>query len=112
MKQKQIKKTWSEKEIMVLKQLSEMGANNKDISLVLGRTPNAVCFKKWDLKVKKNSKTNFTGIQKTSPVSKKIEIEETPEKNSAKQLASIARQIARQNGKRITMSMFFVEDLV
>jgi hypothetical protein len=39
---------------------------------------------------------------------------ETPHsitREQAKDMSSAARQIARANGKRITMAMFFVEDL-
>jgi hypothetical protein len=32
-------------------------------------------------------------------------------RDSAKAMTKVARQIARENGKRITMAMFFVEDL-
>jgi hypothetical protein len=32
-------------------------------------------------------------------------------RDKAKEMAKAARQIARANGKRITMAMFFVEDL-
>ena len=33
-------------------------------------------------------------------------------KEQAKEMARAARQVARMNGKRITMSMFVIEDLV
>ena len=36
--------------------------------------------------------------------------EMTP-RDKAKEMTGVARQIARANGKRITMAMFFVEDL-
>jgi hypothetical protein len=32
-------------------------------------------------------------------------------RDKAKEMTGVARQIARANGKRITMAMFFVEDL-
>ncbi len=39
-----------------------------------------------------------------------VETTKTPSDN-AKDLTKVARTIARKNGKRITMAMFFVEDL-
>jgi hypothetical protein len=40
-------------------------------------------------------------------------VEPTPvtTRDKAKEMSAAARQIARANGKRITMAMFFVEDL-
>ena len=32
-------------------------------------------------------------------------------RDQAKEMARVARQVARSNGKRITMAMFFIEDL-
>ena len=36
---------------------------------------------------------------------------ETKIKDTSKKMTKLARQIARANGKRITMALFFVEDL-
>lgn len=48
----------------------------------------------------------------TIPASNVVNVEtaKTPRDN-AKDLTKVARTIARKNGKRITMAMFFVEDL-
>jgi hypothetical protein len=48
----------------------------------------------------------------TIPASNVVSVEtgKTPRDN-AKDLTKVARTIARKNGKRITMAMFFVEDL-
>jgi hypothetical protein len=101
---------------------------------MLGRTYNAVASRRKRLantshdgiitKVKKDDATKTSklvkDLVKVSNKSKKItipasnvvgtETAKTPRDN-AKDLTKVARGIARKNGKRITMAMFFVEDL-
>ena len=51
---------------------------------------------------------------KASAKEKGYEVADTSDskiKDKAKTMTKLARQIARVNGKRITMAMFFVEDL-
>lgn len=116
-KTKRTRTTWSPEEITTLRELSKMGASNKEIAKVLGRTPNTISFQKAVRGIRKNRDVKFTGIRTEShPISlgetlSPILREETPMKDSAKEMTRVARQIARENGKRITMAMFFIEDL-
>jgi hypothetical protein len=124
-----IKKKWSPTEISVLKQMSDMGMNSQEISKILGRTQTAVAYQKSAYGIRQNKSVNFTGLGtydkdsvevKESPVEVKESPRRTkeisgelknPMRNPSKEITRIARQIARENGKRITMAMFFIEDL-
>jgi predicted transcriptional regulator len=116
--------TWTPEEMIALRELSEMGANNKDIARVLGRTPNAVSFQKSVRGIHKNRDAKFTGIRTGNTMNPVVatlakkqkkslvkNIVKDPIKDPAKEITRVARQIARHNGKRITMAMFFVEDI-
>lgn len=111
---------WAPQEISALRSMSEMGMGSKEIGHLLGRTPNAVTFQKSVHGIVQNKEAKFTGLRtmiepstgvKTSPTPP-APGPENPMRNPAKEITRIARQIARENGKRITMAMFFVEDLV
>lgn len=101
------KRAWTKKEIRILKSMSKKGKTNKEISEVLGRTPGAVGFRKSQMKIKMKAKKERVsqGVVNGTPVPV------VTTRNQAKSMARAARHIARANGKRITMAMFFVEDL-
>ena len=109
---------WAPQEISAVRQMSEMGMSSKEIGKLLGRTPNAVAYQKSVFRISQNKDAKFTGLRITSEsVAVKPKAEAVPElknpmRDPAKAITRIARQIARENGKRITMAMFFVEDLV
>ena len=101
------KRAWTKKEIRILKSMSKDGKTNKEISEVLGRTPGAVGFRKSQMQIKMKTKK-----VRVSPET--VQVSSVPVANTrdhAKSMARAARHIARANGKRITMAMFFVEDL-
>lgn len=112
------KSKWDTQEILALRTMSEMGMNTKEIAHILGRTPSAVAFQKSAKGIFQNKEAKFTGLRNMpEPSVGATETTFTPElenslKNPAKEVTRIARQIARESGKRITMAMFFVEDLV
>lgn len=110
--------TWTPKEIITLRELSERGSSNKEISEALGRSVSAISFQKAVRGIRKNKETNFINTKTSHTSVKVLEVLEKqkplvkhPMKDPAKEITRIARQIARHNGKRITMAMFFVEDL-
>jgi DNA-binding CsgD family transcriptional regulator len=91
---------WSGADIRVLLRMTEEGASASEIGDALGRTRASVRTKRSRLLDKKEEKAEVT--KPSEPVNVR---------DNAKTLASVARQIARSHGKRITMAMFFVEDL-
>jgi DNA-binding NarL/FixJ family response regulator len=101
---------WMKREIRILKVMSRDGKNNKEIAEVLGRTPGAIGFRKSKMKIKMKNPNIRTkkakGVAAVAPV-----IPTVSTRDQAKDMARAARGIARANGKRITMAMFFVEDL-
>jgi len=103
MNKKENRRAWTKKEIRILKNMSKNGRTNKEISEVLERTPGAIGFRKSQMQIKKERVS--PGVVKVSPVPV------VTTRDQAKSMARAARQIARANGKRITMAMFFVEDL-
>lgn len=90
---------WSEADIRVLLRMTEEGASATEIGDALGRTRASVLTKRSHLRERK---TEAEETKTSEPVNVR---------DNAKTLASVARQIARSHGKRITMAMFFVEDL-
>lgn len=102
------KRAWTKKEIKILKSMSKEGKTNKEISEVLGRTPGAVGFRKSQMNIKMKTKVRSKSGQEVSPAGP---IPVVTTRDQAKTMARAARHIARANGKRITMAMFFVEDL-
>lgn len=111
------KSKWAPQEISALRSMSEMGMSVKEIAHLLGRTPNAVSYQKSVNGIVQNKEAKFTGLRTMiKPSVGAVETAPTPEpenplRNPAKEITRIARQIARENGKRITMAMFFIEDL-
>jgi predicted transcriptional regulator len=107
---------WSKSDRKTLKIMIKEGKTMKEIADVLGRTPAAVQYQKSamglvkkDKKVKMKTKEGKK-IEVNVSASALSDVEMTP-RDKAKEMANVARGIARSNGKRITMAMFFVEDL-
>ena len=108
---------WTKSDRKQLKGMVKEGKTIKEIAESLGRTPAAVMYQKSTMglssSVKKKVKENKVKIKtKTGTIEVKAPVSpEMSERDKAKEMASFARGIARTNGKRITMAMFFVEDL-
>ena len=108
---------WTKSDRKQLKGMVKAGKTIKEIAEALGRTPAAVMYQKSTMglssSVKKKVKESKMKIKtKTGTIEVKAPIApEMSERDKAKEMASFARGIARTNGKRITMAMFFVEDL-
>jgi hypothetical protein len=104
---------WTKSDRKTLKTRVKEGKTIKDIATELGRTPAAVIYQKSQMgltKVTKGTKVR----NKEGKVIAEVEtqqVETVSTRDRAKEMARAARQIARANGKRITMAMFFVEDL-
>ena len=107
---------WSKGDRKTLKAMVKEGKTLKDIAEELGRTPAAVQYQKSAMGLVKKDKK----VRMKTKEGKKIEVKVSAEtisntemspRDKAKEMASVARGIARANGKRITMAMFFVEDL-
>lgn len=107
MNKKENKRAWTKKEIRILKSMSKEGKTNKEISEVLERTPGAIGFRKSQMKIKMKTKK----VRVSPEVIEASPVHVATPRDKAKEMARAARQIARANGKRITMAMFFVEDL-
>lgn len=111
--------SWTKSDFKMLKTLVKEGKSIKDIATELGRTPAAVIYQKGQMGLTKVTKG--TKVAKTTKIQTKEgklvaevetpKIESVSTRDRAKEMTRAARQIARANGKRITMAMFFVEDL-
>ena len=108
---------WTKSDRKQLKGMVKEGKTIKEIAESLGRTPAAVMYQKSTMglssSVKKKVKESKMKIKtKTGTIEVKAPVApEMSERDKAKEMASFARGVARTNGKRITMAMFFVEDL-
>jgi hypothetical protein len=108
---------WTKSDRKQLKGMVKEGKTIKEIAEVLGRTPAAVMYQKSTMglsssvkKKVKEAKVKFKTKSGTVEVKAPVATEMS-ERDKAKEMASFARGVARANGKRITMAMFFVEDL-
>jgi len=104
---------WTKADRKTLKSMVKEGKTLKEIAEALGRTPAAVQYQKstMGLSDKRVKKVKSVKVKtKTGEIRIPVNTEVSP-RDKAKELASVARGIARENGKRITMAMFFVEDL-
>lgn len=104
---------WTKDDRKTLKGMYKSGKSIKEIAEALGRTPAAVQYQKssMGLSEKRVKKTKSVKVNtKSGEVNIPVSSEVSP-RDKAKEIAGVARQIARANGKRITMAMFFVEDL-
>lgn len=97
---------WKSKELKPLRFLVKEGGDAKHISRVFLRTVKEVREKIKRIKV-------VTKKGKKVEVSEEVQEAITPPttREKAKEMARAARKIARANNKRITMAMFFVENL-
>jgi hypothetical protein len=113
---------WTKQDRKDLKVMTKEKKSIKEISDALGRTPAAVLYQKSQMGLSKTKKIKVEVKIPKIKTSKGKEVKiptgvsnvETPHsitREQAKDMSSAARQIARANGKRITMAMFFVEDL-
>jgi predicted transcriptional regulator len=115
---------WTKNDRKQLKGMVKEGKTIKEIAEALGRTPAAVMYQKSTMglsssvkkKVKEAMKAKVKSAIKLKTKTGTIEVKapvatEMSERDKAKEMASFARGVARANGKRITMAMFFVEDL-
>jgi IS30 family transposase len=108
---------WTKSDRKQLKGMVKEGKTIKEIAEALGRTPAAIMYQKGTMgltsSVKKKVKESKVKIKtKTGTIEVKAQVApEMSERDKAKEMASFARGVARANGKRITMAMFFVEDL-
>lgn len=131
---------WGKSDFATLKRLVKEGKNSAEIAIEMGRTYYSITKKRQIMglttppPISKSATSKIqvgtrmipkasTSKKKTSDVveavkarakEKGYEVAETPDskvKDKAKSMTKLARQIARVNGKRITMAMFFVEDL-
>jgi hypothetical protein len=113
---------WTKQDRKTLKSMSKEEKTIKEISDALGRTPAAVLYQKTQMGLTKAKKIKVEVKIPKVKTSKGKEVKvpkgivpvstpATPTREQAKDMSSAARQIARANGKRITMAMFFVEDL-
>jgi hypothetical protein len=113
---------WTKQDRKSLKTMTKEGKAIKEISDALGRTPAAVIYQKGQMGLTKPKsikvKAKIPKIKTSKGKEVKIptgvtqvEAPATITREQAKDMSSAARQIARANGKRITMAMFFVEDL-
>jgi predicted transcriptional regulator len=107
---------WSKGDRKTLKAMVKEGKTLKDIAEELGRTPAAVQYQKSAMGLVKKDKKVRMKTKEGKKIEVNVSAEVLPDKemtprDNAKELARVARGIARANGKRITMAMFFVEDL-
>ena len=101
-----INREWTKRDLKVLKSMTREGKSNREISGILGRTPGAIGLKKNQIGIKIKSRVYKPSVAKVENVETKITT-----RDEAKTMAKSARQIARANGKRITMAMFFIETI-
>ena len=101
---KMTKRVWTKKDLKELKSLVRDGKSNTEIGSILGRTPAAVAYRKFAVK-------SDVDVKKVKVKVKEKVKESVDVKDSAKEMTRLVRQIARANGQRITMAMFFVENI-
>lgn len=113
---------WTKSDRKTLKTMCKEGKSIEEISTELGRTTAAVSWQKSQMGLVKTQKIKFktkipkvkTSSGKDVKISNRVTNVDAPHsitREQAKDMASAARQIARVNGKRITMAMFFVEEM-
>ena len=99
---KMTKRVWTKKDLKELKSLVRDGKSNTEIGSILGRTPAAVAYRKFAVK----SDVDVKKVKVKEKVRESVDV-----KDNAKEMTRLVRQIARENGQRITMAMFFVENI-
>ena len=104
---------WTRGDIALLKTLVSQKKTPKQIAQIMERTESAIHNRKYVEGIKVHGETPQQ-TKSPSPTVSEPEVMTTTSselRDSAKAMTKVARQIARENGKRITMAMFFVEDL-
>lgn len=113
---------WTKADKKKLKEMVKDGAAIKEIADVLERTPAAIIYQKstMGITVKKGKGVKIKSVKvpsmdksmiKPNDDCANVSEPQVSMRDNAKEMTKVARQIARVNGKRITMAMFFVEDL-
>jgi len=110
---------WTKEERKALKSMVKEGKSLKEMSKELGRSIGAIGYQKSMMGLSEKRVKKVKGpkeIKVKLPSGKKMSVKVSSDpvsspKDKAKEMARVARGIARENGKRITMAMFFVEDL-
>jgi hypothetical protein len=109
---------WTKEDRKSLKSMYKGGKSIKEIAEALGRTPAAVQYQKSVMGLSEKRVKKEKNIKVKTKEGKKVDVKVSVDtdnvpspRDKAKEMASVARQVARANGKRITMAMFFVEDL-
>lgn len=106
---------WTRGDIALLKTLISQKKTTKQIATIMKRSEAAIHNRKWVEGIKVHGETPQKP-KSSSPTVTEPEVMTTTSgssdlRDSAKAMTKVARQLARENGKRITMAMFFVEDL-
>lgn len=108
---------WTRGDIALLKMLLSQKKTTKQIAQIMKRTEASIHNRKYQEGIKLHGETPQKP-KSSSPTVTEPEVMTTTSssssselRDSAKAMTKVARQIARENGKRITMAMFFVEDL-
>ena len=105
-------KGWTKGDRKILKSMVKSGKSLKEIAEALGRSVGSVGYQKSYMGlVVKRVKTKGGNSVSVKEVKIPTGSESVTQRDNAKEMARVARGIARENGKRITMAMFFVEDL-
>ena len=104
---------WTRGDIALLKTLVSQKKTTKEIAQIMKRTEAAIHNRKYQEGIKVHGETPQQTKSPSHTVSEPEVMTTTSSelRDSAKAMTKVARQIARENGKRITMAMFFVEDL-
>lgn len=103
--------SWTKIDRKTLEIMVREGRPTKEISDILGRTPSAVNYQRSAMGLVKRRGEVGVKTKEGKGVSVRDSVVVRSPRDKAKEMASVARGIARENGKRITMAMFFVEDL-
>lgn len=110
---------WTKEDRKTLKSMYRGGKSIKEIAEALGRTPAAVQYQKSSMGLSEKRVKKEKTLKVKTKSGKKVDVKVSAEtvsntemspRDKAKEMTGVARQIARANGKRITMAMFFVED--
>lgn len=120
-------KSWTKDDLKNLKVMIKSGLTTKEIAKVMGRTAHAVGYQRTLLSKGSNDRVSSKVRSEVAKAVKNVKVSKPSKvvkvvkessvaspagmRDAAKDMASAARQIARANGKRITMAMFFIEDI-
>lgn len=102
-------RSWTPGDIALLKTLISQKKSTRQIARIMKRTEASIHNRKYVEGIKRHEKGKSPSPTATEP--EVMTTSSTELRDGAKAMTNVARQIARENGKRITMAMFFVEDL-